>query len=234
MTNQDIESERDPASTRQRELLARLAAIDCCAVSDALDASGLPPAVTGLIPLSARRRIVGTAVTVKLEPVSSGGGTGRHLGTAAVEEADEDNIVVVEHLSRDDCAGWGGILSTGASLKGIPGVVIDGSARDIDEAISLEFPIYGRKGVAVTALRRVRETGFNEQVCIGGVCVAPGDYVIADSSGVAFVPAKHIDTVLARAENIAAKERRMVDDVRRGRPITEVMGENYEKMLDTL
>lgn len=234
MTKQDIEAEQAAASAGQRERLARLAAVDCCAVSDALDASGLPPAVTGLMPLSARRRIVGTAVTVKLEPVDGGGGTGRHLGTAAVEAAGQDNIIVVEHLSRNDCAGWGGILSTGASLKGIPGVVIDGSARDIDEAIGLEFPIYGRKGVAVTALRRVRETGFNEEVRIGGVRVAPGDYVIADSSGVAFVPAEHIETVLARAENIVARERRMVEEVRQGRPITEVMGENYEKMLDTL
>lgn len=234
MKDADPDPARNPDIEQQQKWLQRLAKLDCCAVSDALDASGLPPAVTGLVPLTLRRRIVGTAVTVKLGPAAGGPGTGRHLGTAAVEQAGESNVIVVEHRSRDDCAGWGGILSTGASLKGIPGVVVDGSVRDVDEAIELEFPVYARRGVAVTALGRVRETEFNGPVQIGDVEVAPGDFVIADSSGVAFVPVAAIDTVLGRAEKIAERERLMVEEVRQGRPITEVMGTNYEKMLETV
>ena len=47
-------------------LVARLRRLDICDLSDALDALGLPPAVTGLTPTSAVRPIAGRAVTVRL------------------------------------------------------------------------------------------------------------------------------------------------------------------------
>ena len=125
------------------------------------------------------------------------------------------------------------MLSTGASLKGIGGVVIDGAARDIDEAIELDFPVFGRMPIAATARGRVYETAFNEPIEIVGVTVAPDDYVIADSSGVAFVPEARAEEIIGIAETIARKEQLMVRELRSGRPITEVMGLNYEKMLGT-
>ena len=204
-------------------LIERLASVDCCAVSDALDSLGLPPAVDGLQPLSVRRRIAGRAVTVKLESTPRGGEPRRHLATAAIEAAGAGDIIVIEHRSRDDCAGWGGVLSTGASLRQIGGVVIDGAVRDVDEAVELGFPVYGRRPIAVTARGRVYETAFNETVEICGISVAPGACVIADSSGVAFIPAERAEQVIAVAERIAEKERLMVAELKGGRQITEVM-----------
>ncbi|MCY3606175.1 MAG: RraA family protein [Gammaproteobacteria bacterium] len=214
-------------------LTERLRSLDCCAVSDALDALGLKPAVEGLLPLSARRLVAGRAVTVRLDSKPPDGGSKRHLGTNAVESAGPGDVIVVAHQSRDDCAGWGGVLSTGAKLKAIDGVVIDGAARDIDEAIELDFPIYGRKPIAVTARGRVYETSFNTKIDIVGVDVDPGDYVIADSSGVAFIPAARAEEVIGTAEKIARKEKLMVAELKKGLPITEVMGLDYEKMLGT-
>ena len=214
-------------------LTERLKSLDCCAVSDALDALGLQPAVEGLPPLSVHRRIAGRAVTVKLDSTPHQGGSKRHLGTLAIENAGPGNVIVVEHQSREDCAGWGGVLATGARLKAIEGVIIDGAARDIDEAIELDFPVYGRKPIAVTARGRVYETAFNTSVDIAGVAVEPGDYVIADSSGVAFIPAANAEEVISAAETIARKEQLMVAELKKGLPITEVMGLNYEEMLGT-
>ena len=214
-------------------LTERLRSLDCCAVSDALDSQGLHPAVEGLPPLSVRKLVAGRVVTVKLDSTPPEGGSKRHLGTLAVETAGADEVIVVEHQSREDCAGWGGVLAAGASLKNIGGVIIDGAARDIDEAIELEFPVYGRKPIAVTARGRVYETAFNDTIDIAGVAVEPGDYVIADSSGVAFIPAAKADEVISTAETIARKEKLMVEELKKGLPITEVMGLNYEKMLGT-
>lgn len=214
-------------------LTERLKNIDCCAVSDALDALGLKPAVEGLPPLSVQRRIAGRAVTVRLDTKAPEGGSKRHLGTLAVETAGPGNVIVVEHQSRQDCAGWGGVLATGAKLKDIEGVIIDGAARDIDEAVELDFPIYGKKAIAVTARGRVYETDFNATIDVCGVSVEPGDYVIADSSGVAFIPADRAEEVIAKAEMVAKKEQLMVAELKKGLPITEVMGLNYEQMLGT-
>jgi len=63
--------------------------------------------------------------------------------------------------------------------------------------------------------------------------VHPGDYVVADGSGVVFIPAGSIDAVLDKAETIAATERAMVARVHTGQPMAEVMGANYENLLAT-
>ena len=216
------------------ELLARLRALDSCAISDALDSLGLPPAVTGLAPLSAPTRIAGPTVTVRLAPGKPAGGSVRHLGTAAIETAHAGDIVVIEHCSGVECAGWGGVLSVGAQVRGIAGVIIDGPARDIDEARELGFPVYGRSATSRTARGRVFEQDFDCPVTIADVVVEPGDIALADASGVVFVPRARLHDVLRRAERIAERERLMVEALRRGDPITEVVGRDYEDMLDAL
>jgi 4-hydroxy-4-methyl-2-oxoglutarate aldolase len=212
--------------------VARLKALDSCALSDALDSLGLPPAVAGLVPLTLRKRVAGPVRTVKLAPGEPPSGTTRHLGTAAVEAAARGDLIVIEHASGIGCAGWGGVLSSGAQIRGVAGVVIDGPARDLDEARALQFPIYGRSADARTARGRVHEQCFDCPVEIGGVAVRPGDFALADSSGAVFVPADRIEEVLRRAERIAEKERLMVAALRNGERITEVCGRDYETMLD--
>jgi hypothetical protein len=61
----------------------------------------------------------------------------------------------------------------------------------------------------------------------------PGDLVIADAEGVAFLPAHRAADVISAAERIAEKERRMAAEIRQGTPITVVMGPGYEQMLGT-
>ena len=213
---------------------ARLAALDSCALSDALDSLGLPPAVTGLGVLGARVRVAGPVVTVKLAAGTAPGGSKRHLGTGAIEAARPGDLIVIEHSSGTECAGWGGVLSAGAQLRGVAGVIIDGPARDVDETVALHFPLYGRSACARTARGRVYEESFNDPIRIGGIDVQPGDYALADSSGVAFVPADRLDEVLTRAERIAERERLMIRALRNGEPITRVVGRDYETMLDKL
>jgi 4-hydroxy-4-methyl-2-oxoglutarate aldolase len=67
---------------------------------------------------------------------------------------------------------------------------------------------------------------------IGGVTVHPGDFLIADASGVVFVPEAHVENVLRTAERIIAKERLMTEAVRAGASATEVMGADYENLLE--
>jgi 4-hydroxy-4-methyl-2-oxoglutarate aldolase len=188
----------------------RLQRLDCCAVSDALDKLGLSGTVTGLPQRSTSRRIAGKVVTVKLveaAQVNAAAHTGapRHLGTTAVEFAGAGDVIVVEQHTGLDAGSWGGILSLGASLRGIEGVIADGPVRDIDEARQYDFPVFARK--------------------------LPGDYVIADNSAVIFIAAANVERVLAAAEQIAGKEAAMAKKLLNGVPIAQVMGADYEYML---
>lgn len=211
-------------------LLARLRKLDSCAVSDALDQHGLSGVVLGLAQLSGARRICGIASTVLLGP-ADGKPSVRHLCTAAVSQADAETIIVVAHGGRTDVAGWGGILTLAASERGVAGVVIDGACRDIDESRELNFPVYGRAAVPVTARGRIVEIDWNVPVQLGAVSVEPGDLVIADGSGVVFIPQNVAEKIITSAERIVAKENAMAVAVRSGRPVIEVMAGNYEMML---
>jgi regulator of RNase E activity RraA len=91
--------------------------------------------------------------------------------------------------------------------------------------------VFARTHTARTARGRIVEAATNVPIVVGDVQVAPGDYVVADGSGVVFVKAGDIERVLDAAEAIAARERAMVAALREGTRISEVMGRNYETML---
>ena len=221
----------DPA-----DRIDRLNRLDCCAVSDAMDKLGLRDRVaSGLEQRSTTRRITGRVVTFRLVPseqaLPQNSAAPRHLGTTAIELAQAGDVIVVEQRTGIDAGSWGGILTLGAKLRGVAGVIADGPVRDIDEARAYDFPIYCRSLTARTARGRVAEAETNHPVTIGDVRVNPGDFVIADASGVAFIPAADIERVLDAAEAIAGREAAMAKSLLAGTPIHEVMGADYEHML---
>lgn len=222
-------------STTPSLLVQRLRRLDACAVSDALDKLQLQGAVSGLTQLASTRRIAGRVTTVKLVGTAQAKAaqpqTPRHLGTTAIDAAGPDEVIVVEQRSGIEAGSWGGILSLGAKLRGIAGVVAEGLVRDIDEARQYDFPVFARGLTARTARGRVAELGTDLNVQIGDVAVQAGDYVIADNSGVIFIRAADIDAVLASAEQIVAREAAMAKALLGGQPITQVMGASYEHML---
>jgi regulator of RNase E activity RraA len=208
---------------------ARLGRLDTCIVSDALDKLGFTGVVSGLARLSTDSKITGPVLTVRLES-ANGRSAERHLCTAAIEAAQPGEIIVVEHHSRSDCAGWGGILSRAAGMRKIAGVIVDGICRDIDESRELGFPVFGRGVLPVTARGRVIETEFNKPVTIGSINVRPGDWVIADGSGVVFIAVENLQAVVEQAEKLVAREVELIADIESGTPVSQVMSRTYEHM----
>jgi len=213
------------------EMATRLKALDCCAVSDALDKLGLNGVVTGLSQISSTRRIAGRVLTFKLGVGAAAAGVIRHNGTTAIMSAQPGDIIVVEQRSGIHAASWGGILSLGAKLRGIAGVIAEGLLRDVDEARQHDFPVFARGVTPVTARGRIVELSNNQPIEVGDVEVKAGDYAIADASGVVFISVENIERVLKTAEEIVAREAAMAKALYEGKPITEVMGANYEHML---
>jgi len=212
-------------------MIERLAKLDTCAVSDALDSLGLKGATWGVRPQWQCPRIVGRAVTMKIKPAGLQQPR-QHLGTAPIEAAQPGDIIVVDNAGKLEFSCWGGLLALSAKLKGVSGVVIDGASRDIDEARDLEFPVYARGAVPMTARGRVMQESFNQEIQFAGVQCRPGDLVIADGSGVVIIPKEKEPEVIAAAEEIFAKEQEMAAGIRAGysgREMLEKLG--YEQML---
>jgi regulator of RNase E activity RraA len=216
-----------------KELLDRLENLDTCAVSDALDSLGVAGAVTGLIRRSTTSRISGRVKTVTLSAGKSPGRVKNHLGTRSIEAATEEDIIVVEQRSGIDAAGWGGLLAAAAKVKGIRGIIVEGPARDVDEFEELGLPVFSRSTTPRTARGRIYESAVNVAVRVGEITVDPSDFVIADGTGVVFIPRTIAKEVIERAEQITNQERLMNKAVIAGNPVTKIMGITYEDLLKT-
>jgi len=221
----------DTMASLRAARVSRLRRLDACAVSDALDRLALQGVESHVPQCSGNGRIAGAVITLSVGTGSPPPGPPRHLGTAAIEAAGADHVIVIEQSTGGDAGCWGGLLTLGAHFRGVAGVVADGPVRDIDEARALGFAIFTRKLTARTARGRVVELGTNVPIRPWGLAVHPEDYLIADSSAVVFVAAADIDRVLEAAEQIAVRESSMAEALRRGGVPSAVLGGNYEHML---
>lgn len=214
-------------------LVERLAALDTCIVSDALDALGRPGAITGISPTYPCAKIAGRVQTVKLGPAAAAAGQPAvHLGAKAIAGAEPGDVIIVDNdAGHGVSAGWGGLLALAASVKGVAGVVVYGAARDIDDVASVGLPLYAHSVTPRTARARTVEVSTNDPLELEGVTVAPGDLVLADRSGVVFVKVDEAEQVLAKADELVAKEADMAAALRAGTPVTDVLAGNYESML---
>jgi len=221
-----MEAKEFDAKYRQR--LDKLATTN---LADALDKVGIRGAVIGIRPMFNCPKIVGRAVTIKI--TAAGMTRARyHLGVRAIDAAQAGDVIVIDNRGDlyNNC--WGEILSMGAKMKRVSGVVVDGAARDIDACQEFGFPVYARGTVPLTARGRVMEESFNEVVRAGDVQVRPGDIIVADINGVVVIPEEKLEEVLGAAEEIQKKEEAMVEELRRGVPILEVDQKyGYEAML---
>ena len=213
------------------DVLMRLGKLDSCAISDALDKLGLKGVASGIHRVASDKRISGRVVTAKLEPDDGRPAASRHLGTTAIETAQPGDVIVMEQRTGIVAAAWGGNLSLAAQLRGVAGTIVEGPARDVDEAHGYGYPVFARSRTPHTARGRIVEVGTNVPIVVGDIPVSPGDYVVADGTGVVFVRASDIDAVLTAADAVVARERAMVEALRSGTPVTQVMGITYETML---
>jgi regulator of RNase E activity RraA len=104
-----------------------------------------------------------------------------------------------------------------AKNRGIRGMIVDGAGRDIDEIEAIDWPIWTR---AITARAthtmfsgRKEELSINVPIACGCVFVNPGDFIVADTIGIAVIPLEKADEILTLAKEQADRE----DDPSMGR-----------------
>jgi len=209
----------------------RLLQLDTGAVSDAMDQLGLKGATYGIRPIWQCPRIAGPAVTVKA--VAAGPTPpAQHINIHAISSADPGSVLVIDNSGRQDVSCLGDLQSLASKIRGLSGAVIDGACRDADSIREIGFPVFTRGVVPITARGRIQQEAWNVMVQISGVQVRPGDWIIADGSGVCVIQQERAEEVISAAEEIVAREQAMADAVRAGQSILDVMTNfNYERML---
>ena len=198
-------------------------------ISDVLDQMGIVGCIgaSELRPTISNASIVGIAITVRNVPQRRNthvNSTEKQVLMAEVEgihQADPGDVLVIQGLR--DISNMGGIMATTAKRQGIAGAVVDGGVRDVGHSRSIDFPIWSRDVSPVTGKWRIVTEEINGKVTIAGITVQPGDLVIADETGVCFVPQNLIEDVLERCEAADKKEEKWVQGLDKGMSIPDLV-----------
>lgn len=165
------------------------------AAADALDGRGLRLAVpaSAIPPLGDGGAVVGRALTLRYLPARRDVGAREPLGRLAHRTAfglaGPGDVLVISAPASIDASVMGGEALAAARQAGIAAVVVDGAVRDIDELLAVGVPVWARRRTPLTGRGRIDAAEINGPIEIAGVQVVPGDIVIADASGISFVPA---------------------------------------------
>lgn len=194
-----------------------LSSLSACGVATLHEAAGrvgnLSPAIR---PIQTGAHIAGRAVTAAVQP-------GDNLAVhRAVLECQHGDVLVV--AANGHLAGyWGEILAVAAQTRGVSGLVIDGGCRDVAALRRRGFPVWSA-GVSVHGTTKRAAGTVNSPVAVGGVPVAPGDYVVADDDGVVCVAAARVNEVLAAALARVEREEHIMAGIVEGGTTFELMG----------
>ena len=165
-------------------------------ISDAMQRFGV---ADGIRPLWRGAAFSGPAYTVWTRP---GDNAGLH---AAFERIRRGEILVVSGGGDETRALIGELVAEKALALGVGGIVLDAAARDVVELERVGVPVFAR-AVTPAGPWKTGPYRLGETVAVGGVAVAPGDWVVGDDDGVAIVPAGRVDDVVAATHELLRGE----------------------------
>ena len=180
---------------------------------------------SGIKPIDSTSHMVGRAVTVRCYP---GDNLALHQG---IYDANPGDVLILDCHGYTEAGHFGDIMALACKVRGIAGVVIDGSCRDAEDIKALGLPVFVRafnpSGTVKASLGEV-----NVPVLCGGVNINPGDLVFGDCDGVVVVPKSVEDEVVEKAKAKFEKELKIVEALKQGKTTLEIYG--FDKLIEAI
>ena len=176
-------------------------------------------------PIDPASHVLGRAVTARCYP---GDNLALHQ---AIYTAKAGDVLVLDCHGYTEAGHFGDIMALACQVRGIAGVVIDGSCRDSQDIKAMGFPVFVKafnpSGTVKKSLGEV-----NVPVLCGGVQVNPGDIIAGDCDGVVVVKPEDEDEVFAKALAKFEKENKIVEQLKAGMTTLEIYG--FNELIDKL
>jgi 4-hydroxy-4-methyl-2-oxoglutarate aldolase len=181
-------------------------------VSDVMDELGITGVIGASVlkPTIAGSCIVGTALTVRniIQREHVYETAQRHVNKMAEFEAHNlarpGDIVVIDGVAG--ISNMGGISAQTGKRQGEVGAIVFGGVRDVGHSRRVGYPVWATEFTPVTGKWRIETVEINGEIVVGGARVAPGDIVLADDTGVCFIPRARAAELLALAQQKSAAE----------------------------
>jgi 4-hydroxy-4-methyl-2-oxoglutarate aldolase len=203
-------------------------------ISDTMDELGIPCGVIGasvLKPTIPGKTIVGPALTVRniLQRIDPLAGARAHVNRMAEFEAhnlaQQGDVLVIQGVAN--VSNMGGISAQTGKRQGEVGAIVQGGVRDIAHSRALGYPVWASEITPVTGKWRLETVEINGPIQIGEVRVAAGDLVVADDTGVCFIPRDVVLEVLEAAEQKASAEEVRCKAIDGGIPVPDISRATY-------
>jgi regulator of RNase E activity RraA len=203
-------------------------------ISDAMDELGIPPGVIGasvLKPTIPGKTIAGPALTVRniLQRVDPLPAAREHVNKMAEFEAHNlaqpGDVLVIAGVAA--ISNMGGISAQTGKRQGEVGAVVMGGVRDIAHSRAVGYPVWATDITPVTGKWRIETVEINGPIQMGDVRVEPGDLVVADDTGVCFIPRDNILEVLDLAEQKSKAEEVRCKAIDAGIPVPDIARATY-------
>jgi 4-hydroxy-4-methyl-2-oxoglutarate aldolase len=162
-------------------------------------------------------RLAAPAFPVRCTP---GDNLAVHVGVTA---APPGSVLVVDVGHVPELGYWGEVLTTAAEARRLAGLVIDGCVRDVAALEAHRFPVFAT-GIALPGATKNRPGAVGAPAPVGGVAVAPGDWVVGDADGVTVIGAATLERVLDAGRARADKESGFFTALRGGATTVELLG----------
>lgn len=194
-------------------------------LSDILDSMGIRGAVPAswLRPVLPGKKIAGPAITLKYVPETLTPGQSfleKHKAKLADRDAyalsEPGDVLVIDGGGLADISAMGGLSTLVAKKYGLAGNIVDCGVRDIGDIRTLDYPVWSRGVTPITGKFRFEALEINGPVVCCGIAVSPGDLVVADDTGVVFIPQRFIPTVVERAIEASQKEKQLIQAIEAG------------------
>jgi regulator of RNase E activity RraA len=116
------------------------------------------------------------------------------------------DVAVIEVGGAPAVSVVGGIAAQSAVNAGIAACIVDGAVRDLEQIESLGLSVWARTLTPRTGKWRVEAVAVNRPIVCGGVQVHAGDLVIADETGICFVPVDVAEQAIDRILEVTRQE----------------------------
>lgn len=123
---------------------------------------------------------------------------------------------------------WGAQMTISGVARGLAGVVVDGSIRDVAKIREMRFPVFTR-AISPGGSSKVGLGSVNIPIQCGGVIVNPGDIMVGDDDGVVVVPKEIAADILIKAKEREAREKKLRRALAEGKLLFDIRG--WDKIL---
>ncbi|MEO1686419.1 MAG: RraA family protein [Pseudomonadota bacterium] len=203
---------------RTAAITERLEACYTGVIHDVMRAMGrrdftLPPRLRPLIP---GQRMAGPAFTIlgKVDPTADAHET--LLAWTGLLSQCPDGHVWCNQPNDGTVAHMGELSAETLRDKGVRGAAVDGMIRDAEFMIEMGFQVWGAGFTPRDIVGWWLPAAVGEEIRIGDVDVAPGDFLLGDRDGLVRIPQDIVEEVVGEAETAIGAESAIRTAIRGG------------------